>query len=86
MASPNLADVLISQNHFVNWSVYAHENKQTHDGHLPLFAAAAKGLKWSEGLRDLFNANKPTIECTDEITGLLETFMISAVLGLLVTF
>lgn len=61
---------------FVNWAVCGKIKDSR--GRLPLAFAAESGLKWSEGLHDLYNSNKPAIEKTDVVTG-LQPFMLAAI-------
>jgi len=62
--------------YFVNWNIYANiRNKQ---GRWPLFTASEKKLKWSDGLREILEANGAAIENVDTATS-LEAFMLAAV-------
>jgi len=60
---------------YYNWKLWAKINGA--DGRLPLFAAAARSLKWFH-VRQIFNANMPLIQEIDVLTG-LPVFMLAAV-------
>jgi len=61
---------------FVNWKVYS--QKRNEQGRLLLYTALEQGVRWSNGLREIWEGNRAAIEEVDTITG-LEAFMMAAV-------
>jgi len=73
------ADYFISRNLLYGWRPVAREKITTgeHKGRFPLHIAAEKGLDWTNGMKEIFEANPTLLEEQDTVTGLYP-FMLAA--------